>query len=415
MKYSDYVNTKYKPKKDDLVCEFSFESKKDMKEAAGAIASESSIGTWTETSTIKKYMMKLAANVYDLKKTGKNSAICKIAYPNELWELNNMPGILSGIAGNIFGMKEVEALKLVDVHFTKNITHSFPGPKYGIEGIRKIVKVKNRPLIGTIVKPKIGLNPKDHANVAYQAWLGGCDIVKDDENLVDQKFNRFENRLKETLKLKWKAEKETGEKKIYMINVTAETQDMLKRAKLVQDYGNEYQMVDILTVGWAGLQTLRNKNYNLVIHGHRAGHAALDRVKNHGISMKVIAKLSRIIGCDQLHIGTSVGKMFETRDEVMDNAYALQAVTQEMHGIKKTMPVASGGLHPGNIPALYKLFGNDVIMQMGGGIHWNPLGTKYGAMGARQALEATIKGIPLEEYAVHHKALQQALIYFRKK
>jgi len=410
MKYIDYVNLKYRPKKDDLICYFYLDTdlrKESIKEAAGAVAAESSIGTWTETTTIEPYMQKLAAKVYEIKKTKKkDAAFVKIAYPNDLFEYNNVPDIMSSIAGNIFGMKEVQHLRLLDIRFPENISKSFKGPKYGIKGVRRITGVKDRPLIGTIVKPKLGLRTSDHAKVAYNAWMGGCDIVKDDENLSSQKFNKFENRLKQTLKLKRKAEKLTGEKKIYMINVTAETKEMLKRAKLVQSLGNEYLMVDIITVGWSALQTLRDANLNLVLHAHRAGHAAIDKAPNHGITMKVLARITRMIGLDQLHIGTAVGKMFETEQEVLEN---VKACTDKFYGIKKTMPVASGGLHPGMMPALHKVFGKDVIFQMGGGIHGHPEGTLKGAMAARQALCAAMGGITLRECAKTHPELKAAV------
>jgi ribulose-bisphosphate carboxylase large chain len=184
---------------------------------------------------------------------------------------------------------------------------------------------------------------------------------------------------------------------------------MLRRAKLAQKYGNEYVMVDIITTGWSALQTLRNENLNLILHAHRAGHAAFDKNVEHGINMKVIARLSRLIGLDQLHIGTAVGKMFETHEEVLENKKAL---VEDFYGIKKVMPVSSGGLQPLMIPALYKIFGKDVIMQFGGGIHWNPRGTRYGAMGARQALEAVMRGVSIKEYAKSHKELQEVVNKF---
>ena len=208
------------------------------------------------------------------------------------------------------------------------------------------------------------------------------------------------------MKMKEKAENETGEKKGYMVNVTAETNEMLRRAKLAEDYGNEYLMVDVITCGWAALQTLRNEDFKLIFHAHRAGHAAIDKSPKHGISMKVLARLVRMVGCDQLHIGTAVGKMVETKEEVLQN---VEAITSDFHGIKKTFPVASGGLHPGMIPALWNIFGKDVIMQFGGGIHGHPDGTFRGAKAARQALEAAMKGIPLEEYAETHMELHKAL------
>lgn len=399
MKYEDYVNLNYRPSKKDLIVDFFVEgnSGQTIKKVAGAVASESSTGTWTEISTEKKYMHKLSAKVFSIKKVFKNSANIKIAYPNELFEPGNLANIMSSVAGNIFGMKGVKNLRMNDIHLPLNIAKSFLGPKYGISGIRKLLKIKKRPLIGTIVKPKVGLRTSDHAKVAYDAWRGGCDMVKDDENLSSQSFNKFDARLSETLKMKHKAEKETGEKKVYMINITAETSEMIKRAKKVVESGNEYLMVDIITSGWSALQTLRNQNFKLVHHAHRAGHAAFDRSLVHGINMKVISRLSRTIGMDQLHIGTAgVGKMVENKRQSLDNVSAL---VDNYYGIKKTMPVASGGLNPCSVPELYKIFRNNVIIQMGGGIHGHPLGTFHGAKAARQALDATISGISLKEYA----------------
>ena len=403
MKYEDFVDLNYKPK-NDLICEFFVEAK-NLKRAAGAVAAESSIGTWTEVKTEKAYVKKLAAKVFEI-----NKNLIKVAYPLELFELGNMPNILSSIAGNIFGMKEVKSLRLVDIIFPKKIVKSFKGPKFGINGIRRILKVKKRPLLGTIIKPKLGLKTKDHAKVAYEAWLGGCDIVKDDENLASQNFNKFKKRLELTFKAKEKAEKETGEKKGYMINITASYKEMIRRAKLVEDFGNEYIMVDIITCGWSALQDLREMEFNLIIHAHRAGHAAFTRNKKHGISMKVIAKISRIIGVDQLHVGTIVGKMFEKREDVLEN---IKALKEDLFGLKKVMPVASGGLAPIHLPILYKVFGNDVIIQMGGGIHGHPLGTFYGAKAAREAIDAVVQNISLKEFAKNYRELEIALKHWK--
>ncbi len=260
--------------------------------------------------------------------------------------------------------------------------------------------------MGTIIKPKLGLETKDHAQVAYQAWVGGCDLVKDDENLSGQRFNPFEDRLVETLERRDEAEEETGEKKVYMVNVTAGTEEMLKRAQFVLDQGGEYIMVDIITCGFSALQTLRDQDFDLVIHAHRAGHAAFTKNPKHGISMKVIAKIARVIGVDQLHVGTVVGKMYETREEVEENCEALRI---EMDGLKQVLPVASGGLHPGLVPALMEFFGKDFAIQAGGGIHGHPGGTIAGAKAMRQAVKATLNNIALEEYAQRHKELESAI------
>lgn len=406
LRYVDFLDLEYKPKKTDLVCEFYVEPIGiSMEKAAGGVAAESSVGTWTELTTEKSYIKELAARVFSIE--GNN---VKIAYPIELFEKGNMPNILSSIAGNIFGLRALRNIRLIDVDFPSELVKSFRGPKFGIEGIRQLMRVWDRPFVGTIIKPKLGLKTLDHAQVAYEAWLGGCDIVKDDENLSSQKFNPFEERVVKTLEARDKAESETGEKKVYMVNITAESREMLRRAEHVQAHGGEYVMVDILTCGFSALQTLRDQDFNLVIHAHRAGHAAFTKNPRHGISMRVIAKLARIIGVDQLHVGTVVGKMFETREEVKENCKTLSI---RMDGVKKVLPVASGGLHPRLVPSLIKFFGKDFVIQAGGGIHGHRDGTIAGAMAMRQAIQASLKGIPLEEYSKTHKELKVALQTWR--
>ena len=402
MRYLDFVKLEYEPEETDLVCTFYVEPKNlKIEEAAGGVAAESSIGTWTELTTVKPHIEKLAAHVFSIKDNE-----VKIAYPIELFELGNMPNILSSIAGNVFGLKALKHLKLHDIDFPPQVVKSFKGPKFGIKGIRNLLEINDRPLIGTIIKPKLGLQTEDHSKVAYQSWIGGCDIVKDDENLSNQQFNPFEHRVIKTLEARDQAEEETGEKKIYMPNVTAETHEMLKRAEFVLEQDGEYVMIDILTCGFAALQTLREQDLRLVIHAHRAGHAAFTKIPKHGISMQVIAKISRIIGVDQLHVGTIFGKMFETREEVSENCKALK---EEIKDLKPVLPVASGGLHPGFVPALIGFFGKDLVIQAGGGIHGHQEGTIKGAKALRQAVDATLKNIPLAEYANDHRELKIAL------
>jgi len=401
MRYIDFVDLKYKPAPNDVVCEFYVEPQGlSLEEAAGGIAAESSVGTWTELSTMKKYVEKLHATVFKIE--GNNIGI---AYPIELFEKGNMANILSSVAGNVFGLAALKNLRLNELKLPEALARSFKGPRYGIEGIRKILKVPKRPLVGTIIKPKLGLNTADHAEVAYEAWAGGCDFVKDDENLANQSFNKFAARLRATLKMRDRAEREMGERKMYLVNVTAETEEMLKRARLVKDSGGEYVMVDILTCGFSSVQTLRGQNLGLVLHAHRAGHAAFTRNPVHGISMRVISRITRLIGLDQLHVGTAVGKMSEARDEVLEN---VQALKEDLFGLKRVLPVASGGLHPRLVPPLLEIFGNDVVIQAGGGIHGHKNGTYAGARAMRQAIEAPL-GESLTDYAKNHKELQAAL------
>ncbi len=408
MRHIDFVDLKYKPSETDLVCTFRVEPDGiGLEEAAGGVAAESSVGTWTELTTAKPYVERLAARVFSI-----DGNTARIAYPIGLFESGNMANVLSSVAGNVFGLRALRNLRLLDVEFPASLIKGFKGPQFGIEGIRKLLRVSERPLVGTIIKPKLGLKTVDHAQVAYDAWVGGCDVVKDDENLSGQGFNPFEERVVETLEMRDKAESETGECKVYMVNVTAETEVMVKRAEFVAEHGGEYVMVDVLTCGWSALQTLRGKGFKLVVHAHRAGHAAFTKNPKHGIAMRVIVKVARVVGVDQLHVGTVVGKMSETKREVVDN---IDACKMRMGGVKRVLPVASGGLHPRLVPALLETFGNDVVIQAGGGIHGHSGGTMAGAKAMRQAVQAVLEGKGLEEYATNHKELKTALQLWREQ
>ena len=415
MQPQQFINLKYKPKGKDLICLFNVEPNKlTIKQAAATVALESSVGTWTDVHE-KKYVNKIAAKVFSI----KGNKI-KIAYPQELFEKGNAPNILSSIAGNIFGMKAVKNLRLEDIQIPNDILNSFKGPKYGIKGIRKMMKIKSRPLVGTIVKPKLGLKTKDHTDIAYQAWQGGCDVVKDDENLSSQKFNKFENRLTKCLEVADKAKSQTGEEKAYLINVTAETNKMIERAQSVQDQGGKYVMIDIVTSGFSALQTLRDANFKMAIHAHRAMHGAFTRNPKHGISMLVIAKLCRLIGMDQLHIGGIVGKMYEGKKEVTSVGEEIeqQIVTESIfkhrlqedwHDLKPMLAVCSGGLSPLTVRPLIHAMGRDIVIQAGGGVHGHPDGTVAGAKALRQAVDAEMQGLLPSEYAKNHSELALAM------
>lgn len=408
MRYEDYVDEGYEPRDTDLVCDFRFEhdSSVSFEWTAGGIAAESSIGTWDpQLATMREGIEDLAATVFWVDE--ENNRI-KIAYSQDLFEAGNMSQILSSITGNIFGLDELTRLRLLDVDFPEDIVNSFSGPQLGISGVRDLTGVKERPLTGTIVKPKLGLNDEQHADVAFDAWVGGLDLVKDDENLTDMTFNRFDDRIPETLAKRGMAEDETGEKKLYFPNITAPLGEMKRRADLVMEHGGEYVMIDILTAGWSAVQEMRDylEGEDIGIHAHRAQHAAFTRLDRHGISMLAVAKFARLVGVDNLHSGTVVGKMEGGKREILD---IYEFLRSDLYGLKRVIPVASGGLHPGLVDDLIDIFGTELVIQAGGGVHGHPDGTKKGAMAMRQAVDAWIEGFSLEKYAESHGELAKAL------
>ncbi|MFA5107427.1 MAG: ribulose-bisphosphate carboxylase large subunit [Patescibacteria group bacterium] len=391
-----------------IIVTFRIESPVPLRDSAQIVAAESSVGTWTTTKTMKAAMFRrLSAKVISV---SPNDKLVRIAYPLELFEPGNIPQLLSSVAGNVFSMKLITKLRLEDLKMPAAFLHSFLGPAHGIVGIRRLLGVPRRPLIGAIMKPKMGLSWREHAKFAADCFLGGADLVKDDENLTDQRFNPFQKRVRETLRLAKEIEKKTGERKMCVFNITAPASEMIRRARFIKQSGGNCAMIDIMTAGFAGVQAVRQAKTGLIIHAHRAMHSVMTRDPKHGISMLVIAKLARLAGVDQLHSGTVVGKMEgSARETVAINTF----LKSPWGNIKPVMPIASGGLHPRLVPKLLKIIGPDVIINFGGGIHGHPGGTLAGARAAKQAVEAVTSHQRLSDYAKTHPELQTALHYWR--
>ena len=422
----NYYDPDYIPKSSDIVCLYRFETEDGVPFGEGAeqIAAESSIGTWTKISTMNDDIArKLKPRIIELNEDKKTA---KIAYPIELFEVNNMSGILSSICGNILGMKILKNLRVCDISFPKEVIECFPGPLHGIQGIRDLTGIHGRPFTGTIVKPKVGLTSEQHAEVGRQAWSGidgqGLDIVKDDENLTSQPFNLFDKRMELTLAKKKQIEEETGTKKMYLANIThSNFEEMMRRSDVVKKFGGKVCMLDVITLGFNAVESYRRQNTGQIIHAHRAMHGAITREPGFSISMLVLAKVYRILGVDLLHTGTAgAGKMEGGARDTLILVQALEqdsvkgndddeTLDQEWYGMKPVIAVASGGLQPAQIPEVVKVMGMDIVCQMGGGCHGHPGGTAGGAQAIYQAVEAAVKDIPVEEYAKDHPALQEAI------
>ena len=401
--YEDFVDTDYRPTETDLVCDFALQPAEglDMIDAAGRVASESSNGTWA-TLNVDDRVTDLSATAFEV-----GDGEVRVAYPDALFEDGNMPQVLSCIAGNIMGMKAVDTIRLRDCEWPESLATTFVGPQYGSAVKSELLDAGERPALATVPKPKVGLSTEQHAEVGYDAWTGGVDLLKDDENLTDQSFNRFDDRVKRSFEMRDRAEEETGERKDYLVNITADTDEMKRRADLVAEQGGRFVMVDVITTGWASVQTIREyvEDHGLAIHAHRAMHAAFDRLPQHGVSMRVLAQVARLVGVDHIHTGTAgLGKL-ENEDTPGINEW----LTGDLYGMNDVLPVASGGLHPGIVEPLLDALGPDIMVQAGGGIHGHPDGTHAGAKALRAAAEAYAEGVSLEERAEDHPELATAL------
>jgi ribulose-bisphosphate carboxylase large chain len=384
----------------ELIAKYHVETDLPMKKAAEAIAAEQSTGTWTE---VRGSESELAGRVISIE-----GNTVEIGFPQELFEPGNIPQYLSVVAGNLFGLGSIKKVRLMDVVFPESLVRAHLGPKFGIEDARKIIDVFNRPFVGTIIKPKVGLNPKDTADVAAAAVSGGLDLVKDDETLTDQKFCPMVDRVEAVMAALDKVERDTGKKAFYAVNVTTGADQILERAETAIDHGANMVMVDVLTAGFSALERL-SRDIDVPIHVHRTMHGALTRDKGHGISMVVISKLVRLAGGTNLHTGSYMGKMARETEE---NDLSRDALRDPWYGLKRVFPVASGGISPAAVFANLDGYGVDCIIQAGGGVHGHPGGTTAGAKGMIQAVDAWMKKIPLKEYAKEHNELETALKFW---
>lgn len=428
-----------------------------MFQAAAEVAAESSTGTNFTVKTETPFSHQMNALVYQLD-VKKN--LVWIAYPWRLFDRNgNIQNILTYVVGNVLGMKEVAELKLLDVWFPPSMLEQYDGPSYTFDDMRKYLSVYNRPILGTIIKPKMGLTSAEYAEVCYDFWVGGGDFVKNDEPQADQDFCPYDKMVKHVKAAMDKAVKETGKKKVHSFNVSAADFDtMIKRCELIRNAGFEpgsYAfLIDGITAGWMAVQTLRRHYPDVFIHFHRAGHGAFTREENPiGFTVLVLSKFARLAGASGVHTGTAgVGKMagnpkedvtaahnilhfkdkghfFEqswatipdTDTEAMDlvrkdKSHKVILKDDDWRGVKKCCPIISGGLNPTLLKPFIDVMGSiDFITTMGAGCHAHPRGTKAGAMALVQACEAYKKKISIEKYAKTHKELKEAIEFFSKK
>jgi len=405
-----YWEPDYVPKDTDILCVFRITPQPDVppEEAGAAVAGESSTATWTVVWTdrltahehyqAKCYKVEAVPN-------SDNQYIAWIAYSIDLFEEGSIANLTSSIIGNVFGFKALKALRLEDMRIPFAYVKTFRGPPHGIVMEREYLNKYGRPLLGATTKPKLGLSARNYGRVVYEALRGGLDFVKDDENINSQPFMRWRDRYLYCMEAVNRAQAETGEIKGHYLNVTAGTmEEMYERSEFAASLGTVIVMID-LTVGYTAIQSMSNwaRANGVILHLHRAGHGTYTRQKTHGVSFRVIAKWMRLAGVDHIHAGTVVGKLEGDPNMVAgyydtlrlgqiaaDPAKGLY-FDQDWASMPGTMPVASGGIHAGQMHQLLHYLGEDVILQFGGGTIGHPMGVSAGAEANRVAVEAVIK------------------------
>jgi ribulose-bisphosphate carboxylase large chain len=400
----------YQPKDTDTICAFRITPQPGVppEEAAAAVAGESSTATWTvvwtdrltnyETYQAKAFKVEQVPNA-------ENQYIAYIAYAIDLFEEGSIANMTSSIIGNVFGFKALKALRLEDMRIPLHYIKTFQGPAHGIIMEREHLNKYGRPLLGATTKPKLGLSARNYGRVVYEALRGGLDFTKDDENINSQPFMRWRDRYLYSMEGVNRAMEATGEIKGHYLNVTAATmEDMYERAAFAKEVGSVIIMID-LTIGFTAIQSMAKwaRANSMILHLHRAGYATYARQKNHGVNFRVLAKWMRLAGVDHIHSGTVVGKLEGDPNMIRGYYDTLRLLKveknprlgiyfdQDWGSMPGVMPVASGGIHAGQMHDLLHYLGEDVVLQFGGGTIGHPMGIAAGATANRVAVEAMIK------------------------
>ncbi|KAL3610706.1 hypothetical protein D5086_001726 [Populus alba] len=346
----NYYTPEYETKDTDILAPFRVTPQPGVppEEAGAAVAAESSTGTWTTVWTDGLTSLdRYKGRCYDIEPVAgeENQFIAYVAYPLDLFEEGSVTNMFTSIVGNVFGFKALRALRLEDLRIPPAYTKTFQGPPHGIQVERDKLNKYGRPLLGCTIKPKLGLSAKNYGRAVYECLRGGLDFTKDDENVNSQPFMRWRDRFLFCAEALYKAQTETSEIKGHYLNATAG--------------------------GFTANTSLAHycRDNGLLLHIHRAMHAVIDRQKNHGIHFRVLAKALRMSGGDHIHPGTVV----------------------DWVSLPGVLPVASGGIHVWHMPALTEIFGDDSVLQFGGGTLGHPWGNAPGAVANRVALEACVQ------------------------
>jgi ribulose-bisphosphate carboxylase large chain len=417
------------PADDRIFATYRVETPLDLSRAAETLAGEQSSGTFVEvpgeTSDIRE---RFRARVEKLVPTGESrtpslpgsraKSAGEVVYQQaELtisWPVDsvgtNLPALLSMIQGNLYELAQFSGLKLLDIDLPRSFTSAFAGPKFGVDGTRRVTNVPaERPMIGTIVKPSIGLTPAQTAELVRILAGAGIDFIKDDELMANPPSSPFADRVAAVMRVINDHAERTGKKVMYAFNVTDEIDQMLRNYDRVAAAGGTCAMVSINTVGLAGVKKLCDRG-QLAIHAHRNGWGMLNRHPFLGIEFAAYQKIWRLAGVDQLHVNGIANKFWEDDDSVVRS---IQSCLKEMHDKRPIVPVVSSGQTGLQAPETYRRTRTtDVLYLAGGGIMAHPSGPAAGVTAIRQAWEAAVAGVPLEQYARDHSELRAQLGQF---
>lgn len=412
-----------------ITATYDIESPVGVARAAEVLAGEQSTGTFvrlaSETDALRE---RSAARVEHIEIKGRSStpslpcrktgAEYERGTVTISWSLDNfgtsLPNLLSTLAGNLFELAELSGIRLIDMQLPAAFATAHPGPQFGAAGTRDFLGGHIGPVIGTIIKPSVGLNPSETAALVKTLIEAGIDFIKDDELQANGAHCPFAERVTEVTRVLNAHADKTGKRVMYAFNVTDEIDQMWRNLDLLQEHGGTCAMVCMSSVGLTGLRALRDRS-PMIIHGHRAGWGIYSRSPDIGISFPVMQKLWRLAGTDHLHVNGLANKFSENDDVIAQSATSVQQPVSEGGPAHLAMPVYSSGQTVWQIdPARSLLHNDDFIFCAGGGILSHPGGAGAGVIALRQAAEAARLGTDIKEFARQHSELQAAIDTFRQ-
>ncbi|MCF8339377.1 MAG: ribulose-bisphosphate carboxylase large subunit family protein [Chitinophagaceae bacterium] len=383
--------------------------------AAVVLAGEQSSGTFIavpgETAELKQRFGAVVEDVQFLETvsqpaipgttsaSGKyHRAIIKISWSIENFGYN-LPVLLSTLQGNLYEITQFTGIKLMDISLPASYGNHFNGPSFGVDGCRTLTNVHNRPLIGTIIKPSIGLSIQETAALVDVLANAGIDFIKDDELLSSSANSHFEDRVKAIMQVLKSYADKTGKMLMYAFNISGEIDEMMRRYDHIIINGGNCAMISINSVGLSATKKICDQR-QLAIHAHRNGWGMLTRHPLLGIDFNAYQKIWRIVGVDQLHVNGIQNKFWETDDSVVDS---ITACLKELFQHKNPLPVVSSGQWGGQAFETYRRTKTiDLLYMAGGGIMAHPLGATAGLKALQQAWDGAVKGFSLEETAIAH-------------
>jgi len=390
-----YIETPYAPEK-----------------AASVLAGEQSSGTFVavpgETEELKQRFAGRVESVEVLEtvnepaipgatsKDGKyHRAIVKVSWSIENFGYN-LPVMVSTLQGNLYEITQFTGLKLMDIELPESFGQQFKGPAFGIEGCRQLTGVQDRPLIGTIIKPSIGLSVEQTSSMVKTLAEAGIDFVKDDELLSSSANSNFNDRVDAVMKVINAHADKTGKKVMYAFNISGEVDEMLQRYEKIVNSGGTCAMISINSVGLAGAKKIMDQR-QLAIHAHRNGWGMMTRHPLLGIDYKAYQKIWRLAGADQMHVNGIENKFWESDDSVVAS---IEACLTKMYEHKTVLPVVSSGQWGGQAFETYRRTKTvDLLYMAGGGIMAHPMGAAAGVVALQQAWKAAVDGLTLEDAA----------------